>query len=183
MALSAGEHEKVLDMCASPGGKSTYIAARMKNTGMVVSNDANEVRGPRRVAQGTATALALITITACVHCGLWSQTKYYKTKVSDGDALREKILQEQEVMVFKGLKRRTVTASNSSTSPFAVAPFCELCHESLNFHYGELPGKVRNLLMCCYNMEPGMLFDCETCLPKFGTGSAKTSRKKGIRHG
>eukprot|EP00960_Hanusia_phi_P019251 568198-Hanusia_phi.AAC.1 len=44
MALSAGEHEKVLDMCASPGGKSTYIAAMMKNTGMLVSNDANEKR-------------------------------------------------------------------------------------------------------------------------------------------
>eukprot|EP00960_Hanusia_phi_P006505 185986-Hanusia_phi.AAC.1 len=44
MALSAGEHEKVLDMRASPGGKSTYIAAMMKNTGMVVSNDANEKR-------------------------------------------------------------------------------------------------------------------------------------------
>ncbi|EKX31642.1 hypothetical protein GUITHDRAFT_82915 [Guillardia theta CCMP2712] len=44
MALSAGEHEKVLDMCASPGGKTTYIAAMMKNAGMIVSNDANEKR-------------------------------------------------------------------------------------------------------------------------------------------
>ena len=44
MALGALEHERVLDMCSSPGGKSTYIAAYMKNTGVLFSNDANEQR-------------------------------------------------------------------------------------------------------------------------------------------
>jgi ribosomal RNA methyltransferase Nop2 len=44
IALAPQEQEKVLDMCASPGGKSTYLAAMMKNTGVLFSNDANPKR-------------------------------------------------------------------------------------------------------------------------------------------
>ena len=31
--------DRVLDMCAAPGGKSTQLAARMKQEGVLVSND------------------------------------------------------------------------------------------------------------------------------------------------
>ncbi|MFB6159327.1 MAG: RsmB/NOP family class I SAM-dependent RNA methyltransferase [Candidatus Nanohalobium sp.] len=36
--------EKVLDMCAAPGGKSTQIAAKMDNQGLVVANDSSGKR-------------------------------------------------------------------------------------------------------------------------------------------
>ncbi|XP_076472582.1 uncharacterized protein LOC143301985 [Babylonia areolata] len=44
MALAPQEKERVLDMCSAPGGKSSYIAALMKNTGSLFSNDANPER-------------------------------------------------------------------------------------------------------------------------------------------
>jgi ribosomal RNA methyltransferase Nop2 len=44
MALSPVENERVLDMASAPGGKTTYIASLMKNTGSVFANDANKLR-------------------------------------------------------------------------------------------------------------------------------------------
>mmetsp|Transcript_10648 Transcript_10648/g.26074 ORF Transcript_10648/g.26074 Transcript_10648/m.26074 type:complete len:571 (+) Transcript_10648:93-1805(+) len=44
MALAPIENETVVDMAASPGGKSTYLAALMKNTGTLVCNDINTKR-------------------------------------------------------------------------------------------------------------------------------------------
>ncbi|ADU30809.1 16S rRNA (cytosine(967)-C(5))-methyltransferase RsmB [Evansella cellulosilytica] len=38
-ALSPKENERVLDACAAPGGKSTHIAEKMKNSGQIVSLD------------------------------------------------------------------------------------------------------------------------------------------------
>ena len=42
--LNAQPGERVLDLCASPGGKTTQLAAAMQNRGVLVSNDATSAR-------------------------------------------------------------------------------------------------------------------------------------------
>jgi 23S rRNA U2552 (ribose-2'-O)-methylase RlmE/FtsJ/NOL1/NOP2/fmu family ribosome biogenesis protein len=42
--LNIQKDERVLDLCASPGGKTTDIAARLAGTGVVVANDQNPSR-------------------------------------------------------------------------------------------------------------------------------------------
>jgi NOL1/NOP2/sun family putative RNA methylase len=44
-ALAPQPHEKVLDLAAAPGGKTTHLAARMHNSGLLVANEIH----PRRV--------------------------------------------------------------------------------------------------------------------------------------
>ncbi|KAK9330019.1 NOL1/NOP2/sun family-domain-containing protein [Lipomyces starkeyi] len=50
IALAPQENERVLDMAAAPGGKTTYISALMKNTGCVFANDANKARTKSLIA-------------------------------------------------------------------------------------------------------------------------------------
>ena len=44
MALQPQPNQRVLDMAASPGGKSSHIAALMGNTGTLIANDASKER-------------------------------------------------------------------------------------------------------------------------------------------
>lgn len=50
MALDPHENERILDMAAAPGGKTTYICAMMKGTGCVFANDSNKARTKSLVA-------------------------------------------------------------------------------------------------------------------------------------
>ena len=44
MALAPQPEERILDMAAAPGGKTTYMSALLRNTGCVIANDASKPR-------------------------------------------------------------------------------------------------------------------------------------------
>ena len=64
MALDPQPGERVLDMAAAPGGKTTHIAQLMQNKGVVVANDVKKERLPALIGN-----LARMGVTcAAVSC-------------------------------------------------------------------------------------------------------------------
>lgn len=62
-ALNPQPGEKVLDLCAAPGGKATQIAEKMNNEGLVVANDDSAQRMKSLHANVYRTGSAIITAT------------------------------------------------------------------------------------------------------------------------
>lgn len=67
MALGPGEGERVLDMSAAPGGKSSYIAALMKNTGVLFANDPSRERC--RALAANIHRMGVQNSVVCTHDG------------------------------------------------------------------------------------------------------------------
>ncbi|MFB6114791.1 MAG: RsmB/NOP family class I SAM-dependent RNA methyltransferase [Candidatus Nanohalobium sp.] len=75
-ALDPQPGERVLDMCAAPGGKATQIAERMNNEGLVVANDDSAQRMKSLHANVYRTGSACITATNYDGRGLPEDKQY-----------------------------------------------------------------------------------------------------------
>ena len=67
MTLAPQENEKVLDMAAAPGGKTTHIAALMRNSGLLYANDANKNRC--KAVVGNLHRLGITNTVVCNYDG------------------------------------------------------------------------------------------------------------------
>ncbi|RWS28538.1 putative 28S rRNA (cytosine-C(5))-methyltransferase-like protein [Leptotrombidium deliense] len=67
MALCPQENERILDMCAAPGAKTSHIAAIMKNTGILFANDVNKERCKAIV--GNLHRMGVVNSIVCTHDG------------------------------------------------------------------------------------------------------------------
>ncbi|KAI0536178.1 NOL1/NOP2/sun family-domain-containing protein [Xylaria digitata] len=69
MALAPQEGERILDMASAPGGKTTYLAALMKNTGCVFANDPSKTRS--RGLIGNVHRLGLLSVIMMPNWMFW----------------------------------------------------------------------------------------------------------------
>lgn len=67
MALAPQEKERILDMCAAPGAKTSYIAALMKNSGILFCNDINKDR--LKALVGNLHRLGVTNTVSCSYDG------------------------------------------------------------------------------------------------------------------
>lgn len=63
-ALPVSEGDKILDMCAAPGGKTTQLSARLGGSGLVVSNDISASRARAIVKNIELAGITNAVVTA-----------------------------------------------------------------------------------------------------------------------
>lgn len=67
ITLNPKENERILDICAAPGGKASHIAALMKNTGILFANDINKDR--LKAVIGNFHRLGVVNSIICSYDG------------------------------------------------------------------------------------------------------------------
>lgn len=74
MALAPQPGERILDMASAPGGKTTHMAALMRNTGIIFANDANRQR-----AKGLIGNIHRLGVKNTIVCAYEAQKAFPKT--------------------------------------------------------------------------------------------------------
>ncbi|XP_065175718.1 probable 28S rRNA (cytosine(4447)-C(5))-methyltransferase [Sycon ciliatum] len=67
IALAPQHNESVLDLCAAPGGKTSYLGALMRNTGFLLANDAKKDRC--KAVVGNLHRLGITNTVVCNYDG------------------------------------------------------------------------------------------------------------------
>jgi 25S rRNA (cytosine2870-C5)-methyltransferase len=76
LALDPQPHERILDVSAAPGGKTSYISQLMRNTGVLIANDLKSERQKATVAN--LHRLGVHNTMTCIHDGRQLGNKYPK---------------------------------------------------------------------------------------------------------
>ncbi|XP_028967913.1 probable 28S rRNA (cytosine(4447)-C(5))-methyltransferase [Galendromus occidentalis] len=144
MALDPKENEKILDLCAAPGGKTSHIGALMKNTGVLFANDSQPDRCKAVIANlhrlGVTNAVVstmdgrkftkvmtgfdrVLVDAPCSGSGVVSKDEHVKTSKDEKDILRCSHLQKELL-----LAAIDCVDSNSSAG-FVVYSTCSVLPE------------------------------------------------------
>jgi NOL1/NOP2/sun family putative RNA methylase len=121
LVLNAKPNELILDLCASPGAKTTQLAAMMQNTGLIIANDITYKR--LRALRGNLQRCGVLNVVVTKSFGenFWKTGLKFKKILLDAPctatgSLNPRILQQTSLSSIKILsrlqKKLLISASN-----------------------------------------------------------------------
>ena len=129
LVLSPQSGERVLDIAAAPGSKTTQMAAQMGNIGEIVANDTSHVRRYRLQANLAMQGVTIAKISKTDGRGIWQEYPEYfdKTLVDvpcsmegrflGSDAKTYKDWSQKKVKILSNLQRWILRSAISATKP------------------------------------------------------------------
>ncbi len=129
LTLNPQENEKILDIAAAPGSKTTQMAAIMHNTGQIVANDNSRIRGYKLQANLKTQGVTNTTVVISAGQTLWQQyPEYFDRALVDAPCSMEgtfttsnpKTYEHWEVKAIKELVQRQkwlLRSAISATKP------------------------------------------------------------------
>ncbi|RWS16489.1 putative 28S rRNA (cytosine-C(5))-methyltransferase-like protein, partial [Dinothrombium tinctorium] len=145
MALCPQENERILDMCAAPGAKTSHIAAIMKNTGILFANDINTDRCKAIV--GNLHRMGVVNSVVCSHDGrkftsvltgfdrVLLDAPCSGTGIISKDPAVKSNKEEKDIKHFSHLQKQLILAAidcvdaNSKTGGYIVYSTCSVLIE------------------------------------------------------
>lgn len=150
--LDAAPGERVLDLCAAPGGKSTQIAAAMADAGLLVSNDPEPARAKTLAGNlermGAANAI-VVSATPEKLAALWPE--YYDAVLVDAPCSGEGMFRRDPATRLEwrpgapeGCARRQAEILDRAAT--MVRPGGRLVYSTCTFNAVENEGSVEGFL-------------------------------------
>jgi 16S rRNA (cytosine967-C5)-methyltransferase len=148
--------ESVLDMCAAPGGKTTYIAQKMQNRGQIIAADSSNVRlglvteNCRRLGVDIVATLPCegTRLTSCLRGSLFDRV-LLDAPCSNTGVMRRRVdlrwrIKPEEISRLATVQRKLLTVAGELTKPGGVLVYstCSLEPEENEQVIQQLPGFV-----------------------------------------
>jgi len=145
--------ESVLDMCAAPGGKTTYIAQKMQNRGQIIAADSSNVRLGLVTENCRRLGISIVATLACegARClrGQQFDRVLLDAPCSNTGVMRRRVdlrwrIREDEIRRLAALQRKLLMAAGELTKPGGVLVYstCSLEPEENEQVIQQLPGFV-----------------------------------------
>lgn len=135
--------ERILDIAAAPGSKTTQMAALMKNRGMIIANDTSHVRRYRLVANLTMQGVTIASIEKEDGRSIWKKYPEYfdstlvdvpcsmEGRFNEGDSKTYRDWSVKKVKDLSHVQRWMLRSAISATKPGGIIVYstCTLSPE------------------------------------------------------
>lgn len=158
--LDINENDRVLDLCAAPGGKSAQIASCLNNTGLIWSNEVVKSRVQILLSNFERMGISRGVVSSCYPEVLCSKLEGYFDKVLvDAPCSGEGMFRKNPEAVSEWSREHTVSCAERQLSILrsaakAVKSGGTLVYSTCTFSYCENEGVIKKFLEENHEFEP-----------------------------